>query len=412
MKRALGLVCCMLAVAGTSGAAHADNLRTERYSSTGNWTISALYDGGRFLSCYARVSYRNGINVSLIAYNNSKWTIQFYNENWPKRAVSRFPASLIVDGRTLLNTNATYRGRSVFIDIGRSIDRVRPLMRGRVMTIRSDSGTSSFKLTGSFRAANHVARCWVRHTNNNRRSSRGDAFNAPPRSNNRNNGAFGSSPQPNNGDAFGNQPQPPRNRNDDAFGNPRPGQGAFNRRQPAPRTPNNSTVLSRGGTMEYAVRYLAKSRLRYEILPVGDNFFKNFPVNWRYDNGRLGAMLVLTMARPNAESGIKMLLTDQTQLCSGRNATERRPTTGEPGRRIAQATGICESNGSVSKLDYYAVEFGDNRLALIVEMSRGPLGGQPRTNPPQREPGPNEAGGPPSHQPNNPEPRIPGPNEL
>ncbi|MEM7778435.1 MAG: hypothetical protein AAF732_22880 [Pseudomonadota bacterium] len=193
MRRAglLGLLVAahFVSLLGVHSAAAQDNLKTYRYSKAGNWTISALYNAGNFLSCYARVSYRNGINVSLIAYENGRWTLQFYNQNWPRRPVSKFRAALEVDGRVLRNTDATYRGRSVFLEIGRSVDPVRSLVSGRVMTIRSNSGTSSFKLTNAYDAANGVAECWLHHKRRRDRSGN-DAFNSgqQPRGNNR--GAF------------------------------------------------------------------------------------------------------------------------------------------------------------------------------------------------------------------------------
>lgn len=370
MNRMLVVFGCALSLLLASGNGHARDLRTFKFASEGNWTISAVYDGNSFVSCYAGVIYRNGIRVSLIAYQNGNWSLQFYDQSWPDRAVSRFPAALDVDGRTILNASGTYRGRSVFLDIGRSIERVRALMRGRIMSVKSPSGTSRFRLTGSYKAANSVASCWVQQKKRTRQNNAG-AFGVPSEGGS---GAFAAPATPDSGRA-----------------------SAFNDGQPAARAPRDSRVLSRSGTMEFVVRYLAKSPMRYEILPSGRGYFRNFPVNWRYDDGREGGMMVLTLAQPNAEAGVRMLLADQTKLCAGRSATERKPTTGQPGSRIARASGVCQVDTGLSKLNYIAVEFGASQLALIVEVNRDDTAAKPaappaRVAPPPRSPRPNDAG--------------------
>ena len=370
-------------------AANAQGLKTYQFAKAGSWSIKTLYNKQNFVSCYARVRYRSGINLSLIAYASGQWSLQFYRDDWPKREVSQFPATLEVDNKVISRGNATYRGRSVFVSIGRDADRVRALMRGRVMTIRSQSGVSSFKLTGSFKAAQQVAECWTQQ----RRKANSGAFanNAPG-----NGGAFGNGGRGNdNSGAFN---APPRNNNGGAFGAPGGGNGQQARRPNNGLPGNRQNVMSRGGTMEYAARYLARSPQRYEILPTSENVFRNFPVNWRYESGRVGGMMVVAVGRPDAEKGIALLLSDQTKLCEGRSATERKPTTGEVGRRVAKASGICQGRSGVSKLDYFAVEFGANRMALIVEMSKSSQDNAGRSNgfrpygsnPMQRIPGPNE----------------------
>lgn len=379
MHRLIGGLSCIALMLGASVAgAQAQGLKTYPITKSGSWSIETLYNNNVFVSCFARVRYKSGITVSMIAYHSGNWSLQFYRDDWPMREVSTFPATLEVDGRVISRRNATYRGRSVFVPVGTDSERVRALMRGRVMTIRSQSGVSSFRLTGSNRAAQEVARCW---TDQRQKAGTGGVAG-------NNNGAFGNNKgAPNNGGAFG---APPRD-NSGAFGGPGSGQQA---RRPTDRR----NVMSRGGTMEYVARYLARSPQRYEILPSSQNVFRNFPVNWRYENGRVGGMMVVAVTVPDAEKGISILLSDQTKLCEGRSATERKPTTGEAGRRVAKASGICEGKNGVSTLDYYAIEFGSNRIALIVEMSKASQDNAERgggfnpygSNPLQRIPGPNE----------------------
>jgi hypothetical protein len=354
--RALAFCTGLLAVALFAQAAQAQ-VKTYRYGKSGNWTVSALYsNSGEFRLCTARARYKSGTNVSINAYVSRIWSIQFYRKDWPKRPVTKFPATLIVDGRVVLRGQGNFRGRSAFVRLGQSLERVRAIMRGRVMTIETPSGKSSFRLDGTNRAARVVAKCWDHHRKQAVANNNSGAFGtAPPRSNN---GAFGAPPR-SNGGAFGNRPR----------------QRANN---------NSSNKMSRSGTMEFAVRYLAKARERYEILSADKNIFKSYPVNWRYSSGKLGGMMIMNASQPDAEKGVQSQLSALARGCKGRSATERRPTARETGRRIARARGMCEQSGTMFTYDYTAAELSGNRLMLIVEgqTQRASVAPNPTLNPP------------------------------
>ncbi|MEM9027703.1 MAG: hypothetical protein AAGC70_04980 [Pseudomonadota bacterium] len=343
-----------------------DNLRVLKYAETGNWTVSALYDQERFVTCYASVKYKNDISLSLHAYAGGDWKVQFYNERWPKRSVSQFPAKLDVDGRVVVDGMAEYRGNSVFISLGQSKETLRAIMYGNVMGVLSESGVSRFKLTGSKNAARKVSACWAYHRDQSRDSGPG-AFGAAPSAGN--SGAFGNGPQRENNGAFGGPAA--SNNHGESF----PGRG-----RGTPGAPDRQpVVLSRKQTMEFALKFLAKSQTRYEILPHEKNFFRHFPVNWRYANGRIGGLMVLDSTTITADAGISKLLSDHAQNCAGRRQARRAPTIGEPGQRIAKAVSSCEAGATISKLEFAAVELGPKRLALIVTLTAQP---QARTTPP------------------------------
>ncbi len=389
MKRFTFGLCAAATLAAATAANAQSDLRTLKYSKAGVWQVSALYKGPRFLTCYANAKYKSGISVTLLAYADGMWKLQFYKNTWAKRPVSEFPVTVEVDGRTILNGNGRYRGRNVFIDLGRSADRVRAIMKGRILGIRSASGTSRFQLTGSFQAAKQVARCWTYHK---------DRAGSQPGGNN---GAFGGPANPGNNGAFG---APAAPRNNGAFGqgassNRNNGTQAYNSKGAAPKAPARSQMLTRSQTLEYALRYLSKAPQRYEILPSNRNFFRHFPVNWRYAGGQIGGMMVLTQTQANAEEGIKILLGDQTKNCTGRSATQRRPTeTTRNGTKIARATGVCEGNDGVASLNYTAVELSNNSLALIIETKfarngqrQAPARPTPQNRRPTQPPGANDA---------------------
>jgi len=353
--RGLLIAAAAAALFSVASQAHAQNAKTYRYGKAGNWTVQAVYDNRQRLShCSAGVRYKSGVQVYLIQYAHRGWSVQFFDKGWPKRPVSTFPATLKVDGRTVMETRGRFRGRSAFINMGKRQERVRAIMRGRIMTIISPTGKSNFRLTGSSAAAKVVRRCMAKH---NRRGS--DAFAAKPPS-----GAFGATPKPSSG-AFGDT----RKSASGAFGS-----NKVRRPRPAKKKGTHAK-FSRAQTLEYAVRYLAKAKRRYEILPTGKTYFKNFPVNWRYVTGRRGGMMVLRTTRFNAEKAMQSLLGDQAKWCKGRSATDRRPTSGSSGRRLARARGMCEVGGKVSTYDYSVAELSGNRLLMIIESTPASVGG-------------------------------------
>ena len=226
---------------------------------------------GPFDHCSATAKYRSGTQISLIAYATGNWNLQFYKREWQQRKRQNFPARLIVDGRTVFRGNGYFKGRSAFVYLGRSGKRVSALMRGRVMTVETSSGTSSFRLDGTFKAATLVSQCWKRHRRNGRN-------NGVVANNRGNRGAFGG----NTGQgAFG--------------GNP----GAFGS---GPANNSQARVLARAATLELATTFLSKFKRPYSIMSRNQNVLKSFPVNWRFDNGLIGGMKVYRNTSTSAEN--------------------------------------------------------------------------------------------------------------
>ncbi len=301
----------------------------KRFSKSGSWIIHVVYsDTGSFSHCTASARYRSGTRVAFTAFESGLWLLQFYKSDWPRRVRTKFPARLKVDGRTVLRGNGFFRGRSAFINLGRSADRVTALMRGRVMTIRTPSGSSSFRLDGTFKAAGQVARCW-----NAKRNTNADAFAG------NNQGAFGRAPR--SGGAFG-------------------GSGSS--------TGTGAKVLSRGKTLDIAIRYLSWANRPYTILPSGENVLKQFPVNWKYTNGLIGGMKAYTGTGVTPQSALQRLLAQQAADCNGRSTIERQqPLTLKSGRVVKRARGICTlQSGNMLSMHYRATKLTSDTLAVIV----------------------------------------------
>ncbi|MEO0729093.1 MAG: hypothetical protein AAFY64_01775 [Pseudomonadota bacterium] len=349
MRSSLASVAGLAAAVTFTADAAAQSMKTYKFGSAGNWRVQAITDNrGRFNHCSARVRYRSGMEVYLLAYRNGVWSIQFYRKDWPKREVSKFPVTLKIDGRTMMQTEGKFRGRSAFIQLGTSASRVRAIMRGKVMAVVSPSGTSRFRLTGTFRAAKMVARCWDKYR---------EVSTAR-----RNDGAFGSSG--NSQGAFGVAPKP-RPRSDGAFGG---GTERREGRRAQERPKSGRAQLGRDKTIGLARRYLRASRRSYEILSGDENIFKNFPVNWRYENGQIGGMMVLQRSRFDADSGLQSLIRDQRKWCKGENEFQRKPTQGETGRRLAHTRGICRAPGQKTVVyDYSVAELSNRRIMMILE---------------------------------------------
>jgi len=365
----LMVVAATLTFAGYPGATDAQaqgRAKVVAFSKAGNWRVNAVYSSnGNFNHCSASATYRSGTRVAFIAYASGLWRLQFYKRDWPKRPVTKFPARLEVDGRNVLRGKGFFRGRSAFIDLGRSSERVFALMRGNIMAIHSPSGTSSFRLSGTFNAASEVARCWKfkrragtgAFANNNSNSNQG-AFGGGTGKNNR--GAFGG----NQGGAFGSSSSSVRRR---------------------------AKVLSRGQTLDLATSYLSGINRPYKILPNGKNVLKHFPVNWKFGNGLLGGMKVYTNTRTPPQAVLNRLLAQQATNCKGRSATEREtPLRLKSGRTVQRAKGICATpSGSILSMRYRVSKLKSSLLMVIMFVgAKKQYGGSSGSG--KKQPGPNE----------------------
>lgn len=334
------------------GAADA-KVKVVPYSKAGNWNIRAVFSSsGRFDHCSANARYQSGTRVSIIVYRSSNWRLWFAHSDWPDRGRAKFPATVSVDGRTVLNRSGQYKGRNAYIDLGRDIDRVKALMRGRSMSIITPSGTSRFSLRGTNRATRQVAGCWKAHYR--RSTPSGGAFSSA----NQSQGAFGSA-----------------NQNRGAF-------GSTNRA--VRRRPSNE--LSRANTLEIATRYLSKARQSYSILSRDKQPLKYFPVNWRMQDGAIGGMRVFRNTSAPVGKLLGTLLSDQAKHCKGRNASQREPETVIRGRNVARARGVCEtSSGRVLNITYKVAELGRRMVMMVMEIKSSTGAGGDK-----RPPGPNE----------------------
>jgi hypothetical protein len=332
-------------------------VRVVPYAKAGVWHVRAVFSArGPFDHCSANAKYKSGTRVSIIAYKSGNWRLWFAHPSWPDRGLTTFPATLQVDGRTVLTRTGNFKRRNAYIDLGSDINRVKALMRGRQMAVISPSGTSRFSLNGSFRATVTAAKCWK---SNYTAPSSGGAFGA---ANNSGRGAFG-------GGAFG---------------------GTAPRKTPA-------NQLNRANTLELATQYLAKSKQPYAILPANKNTLKHFPVNWKYSRGGIGGMRVFKNTSVSVEKLVSVLLADQAKLCKGRNASQRDGLRTVQGRQMIRAKGVCEtSKGAVLDITYKVAELGQRMVMMVMEVNAKRPGGHAGGNSssggtgPIRMPGPQE----------------------
>lgn len=320
-----------LVAAATPAAA---KVRVVPYAKAGVWQVRAVFsERGTFNHCSASAKYKSGTRVSIIAYKSGNWRLWFAHSSWPDRGRTTFPATLKVDGRTVLTRTGNFKGRNAYIDLGRDTNKVKALMRGRQMVVISPSGASRFSLNGTFRATVSVAKCW---TANNRKPSSGGAFGS---ANNSSGGAFGGGAT--GGGAFG---------------------GNIKRKAPA-------NQLTRANTLELATQYLANTKQAYSILPANKNTLKHFPVNWKYSRGGIGGMRVFKNTSVSVDKLMSVLLADQAKSCQKRNASQREGIRTVQGRQMVRAKGVCETNrGSILNISYNVAELGRRMVMMVMEV--------------------------------------------
>ena len=109
-RKAAATAGAIAARAAVAPAANADQ-NVIAYAKAGIWTVERVNDKGAFTYCRAGLTYENGISVYMLGFKKG-WMVQFFNNDWPKREVSKFNGELQVDGRTVVTRANTWRGRS------------------------------------------------------------------------------------------------------------------------------------------------------------------------------------------------------------------------------------------------------------------------------------------------------------
>lgn len=320
--------------------------RTVTFANYDAWKIYASFDNAnQFSYCAASSTYQSGTHFSIIYYRNrAEWVLQFYHNGWPERT-GNTPVRLQVDGRGITSGNARFFKRSVFVDLGPSVDRVIALMRGNKLSVITPSGTSAFSLKGSHGATVRVARCLKAYMTQGAGTTAG-AFAPAPSANQ---GAFATAPQA--------VPQ-------------QPSQSA---------STGKSLKLPRGETLEVALNYLNQNKVGYKLLPAESNFFKNFPVNWSYGPKSYGGMMVIKNPDRSSADQLGLLLGDQARLCTDKSASSRGPVSTTDKSVIHRATGACSASGQQYALHYTVIDLkSPPSHVLIVEMiNAGDVGTSP-----------------------------------
>jgi len=330
----------------------------------GAWRINSVFSAnGAFSNCFAKARYKSGIEVSVIFERQGRWLLRFYKHSWPNRQLSKFPSTIRIDGRRVFKGNGFFKGRSAYIILGRELKRVTALMRGQRMSVSTSSGTTSFRLDGTYRATLAVARCFDVNRGRYR-----------------------------NNDAFSGNTRPYTNRNSTAR------QGAFGGSTASSNNTSRGTILSRGSTLDLATSYLSVIKTPYKFLPKNKNVFPRFPVNWQFSNGRYGGVRAYRNARMSSSQELRRLVALNAANCNGRSATEKeKPLRLKNGEPLLRAKVVCETSRGVTTLRYSVARLASNVLMVVVNggLTRSPASRSPKASTEsnrqiQRQPAPNE----------------------
>lgn len=339
---ASGAAFAMAIAAGSLSASANDGITTTPFGKSGHWSIVAVSDARGFNHCAARVAYKSGIKVGMLGYFNGNWTLQFYRDDWAQRAEELFDVTLEVDGRQVLAAKGKWSGKSAFIYLGNSNERLAALMNGNEMTIVTASGRTKFRLDGSAKAVGIANSCRQAQMAANPRREQNQSAN---------NGAFGA-PAPSAAPARG------------AFGAPAA------KPAPAPTpTPAQPIKLTRAETLPYADRYLKSRGISAQPIPEDANVLKHFPVNWKTQSGVIGGAMAIRGTAATAAQMADQLMAEQKQLCAGTLANAARYKTVAPdGSQIELATARCEGGTSNYSIVFQVTSPAAGTMLIITEM--------------------------------------------
>ncbi len=329
--------------------ARADKL--VRYDAFGAWKIDAALDAsGRLTRCIATGRYKSGIYFAIIYHADKQfWYLQFFDPKWPERK-GQTRATLRVDGAQMSTTNLLWRSRSAFVSLGRSVDSVIRLMKGKRLTVETTAGSTAFRLDGSFGATKKVVECVKRY--------KGVTTASPG-------GAFGVAP----GGAAG----------------PAPGQGAFGvapGKQQGPGKQGPDWKLPRADTLQYAVTYLDKRGRAYRILPEDKHIFKHLPVNWVYSKQAYGGMVAFRPQRMRGAEALNIMIASHTRICDIKSAIVRDKPVTNGATSTLRAKGACEATKGKFLADFSVIERNGHAVFMIVEMLDQSPGAVDRQPPP------------------------------
>ncbi len=155
-----------------SGVGHA-----ERFVS-GHWLGTSHSDkSGKFSLCAMNATYKSGISLQFLITRDFTWGIQLINPSWNLRKGARSEVSLHIDDRIpLLATGIVTSKSAITIGLTGIKNSVRNLRRGHVLDIKTNSGTVSFNLTGTFEGISRLSKCVTRQLLAENRASGSNPF--------------------------------------------------------------------------------------------------------------------------------------------------------------------------------------------------------------------------------------------
>jgi hypothetical protein len=294
----------------------------------GGWHGQPSTDqNGKFSDCTMTAADKSGITLAFIISRDFEWGLVLVDDKWHLDVGSSQRVTLAIDKRAPIPADAkVVDGHGILIPLENSGPVVDAMRHGRRLTVVTQAGKVSFRLSGTRDAIAKLAACV---------SDQLEAENAHA------------------------------------------GNSAFAALEAKPSADTKHRLFTNSEAVAFASNLLASADITgYTLIDPDENPMPNFDVVWTYANGIIGALAgYKDMGSVDLDEVATVVMADDSKSCKGDFASGKKQSEAADAVTVRRLFTACHSPNQSVEIHYTLLKTASGHLIQIAHMNTGDASG-------------------------------------
>jgi len=295
---------------------------------SGVWEGKPSFDeNGKLSDCTMTAQSDNGILLAFIISRNFDWGLVLYDDRWKLKVGDSTDVVLTVDQNApILSTAKMVDAHGILVPLDNTDPVVDAMRDGSVLTVATDLGKFSFKLTGTGPAIADLAGCVTEHLEAEKLLGHKTETAAPA--------------------------------NDGA-----------------------NKLFTEDEALAFVSHLLASAGItNYQLVDPAENPMPNFDVVWTYDNGIVAALVgYKNMSGVDLDQATRVVITDDAKNCDGDFSSGKKESEPAESVSVKRLFTACHTDDNTTEIHYTLVKTASGHLIQIAHLNLGAATGDVAT---------------------------------
>lgn len=297
---------------------------------SGVWEGKPSFDEvGRLSDCTMTAQSDSGLLLAFIISRNFDWGLVLYDEQWKLRVGSTADVVLTVDSDApMVSTGKMVDAHGILVPLENTDPVVEAMRHGEVLTVATELGKFSFRLTGTADAIVDLAGCVTEHLDAEKLM--GSATVSP-----------------------------------------------IETKAPAEEPASQNKLFTANEALAFVSDLLASAGItNYELVGPDENPMPNFDVVWTYANGIVAALAgYKDMSEVDLDDATRVVIGDDAKNCKGDFSSGKKVSEPAETVSVTRLFTACRSDGKNVEIHYTMVKTESGHLIQIAHMNTGDASG-------------------------------------